>query len=129
MGRSREYETVGDFFWLRIFTIINTFFLLSSRIFKFRKVISNRETCYNLVSSDHPIYVDKLVEDSEHYRVFDGHFLSPLVHHKADLIPRESHKAYFQLVLPQKWPHRFLKPVCVQLAGTGDHVSLTLFGP
>ena len=29
----------------------------------------------------------------------------------------------FQMVLPVKWQDAHLKPVCIHLAGTGDHVS------
>lgn len=68
-----------------------------------------------------------MVEENEHYKVYEGHFLSPLVLHRPDLVPKESHNAYFQLILPTKWRHPFLKPVCVQLAGTGDHVCVLCF--
>lgn len=98
------------------------FIFVFARIFKFRKIISDRKTCQHLVSSDHPVYIDRKVEETEHYRLYEGHFWSPLVDYLHDLVPKESQRAYFQLILPTKWPSDYLRPLCVQLAGTGDHV-------
>lgn len=101
------------------------------KIFKFRKIISNRETCRKLVNEKHPIYIDRKIEENEHYKLFEGHFQSPLQQYLSDLIPIESHTAYFQLIVPKNWSNlnrgpnsrtRSLKPICLQLAGTGDHV-------
>ncbi|KAH9399755.1 hypothetical protein TYRP_017747 [Tyrophagus putrescentiae] len=92
------------------------------KIFKFRKIISNRNTCQHLVSSDHPVYIDRKVEQTEHYKLYEGHFWSPLVDYLHDLVPKESHRAHFQLIVPTKWPSDYLRPLCIQLAGTGDHV-------
>lgn len=94
-----------------------------ARIFKFRKIISDRKTCQHLVSSDHPVYIDRKIEETEHYKLYEGHFWSPLVDYLHDLVPKESQRAYFQLMLPAKWPSDYLRPLCVQLAGTGDHVN------
>lgn len=91
------------------------------KIFKFRKIISNRNTCQHLVSSDHPVYIDRKVEQTEHYKLYEGHFWSPLVDYLHDLVPKESHRAHFQLIVPTKWPSDYLRPLCIQLAGTGDH--------
>ncbi|UXI22148.1 hypothetical protein NH340_JMT08091 [Sarcoptes scabiei] len=100
------------------------------KIFKFRKIISNRETCRKLVNEKHPIYIDRKIEENEHYKLFEGHFQSPLQQYLSDLIPIESHTAYFQLIVPKNWSNlnrepnsrtRSLKPICLQLAGTGDH--------
>ena len=96
--------------------------LVCYRIFKFRKIISNRNTCQHLVSSDHPVYIDRKVEQTEHYKLYEGHFWSPLVDYLHDLVPKESHRAHFQLIVPTKWPSDYLRPLCIQLAGTGDHV-------
>ncbi|XP_013788028.1 protein ABHD18-like [Limulus polyphemus] len=90
------------------------------RIFEFRKIISNRETCQHLVSRDYPVYIDK-VEEYPQYKVLDGHFLSPLVHHLPGVVPKESQIARFQVLLPKEWPADPLRPVCLHLAGTGDH--------
>lgn len=98
-----------------------------NRIFKFRKIISNRETCQKLVRSDHPIYIDRKLEQTDTYCLYEGHFYSPLVDYLSDLVPNESHIAYFQLIVPSYWNTNYLskqiRPLCVQIAGTGDHVS------
>jgi len=35
-------------------------FFVAFRIFDFGKVLSNRETCYKLVSPDYPVHIDKV---------------------------------------------------------------------
>ncbi|XP_045481975.1 protein ABHD18 isoform X2 [Harmonia axyridis] len=37
------------------------------------------------------------------------------------LITPDVGTAYFQMILPTKWPSTNFKPVCIHLAGTGDH--------
>lgn len=37
-------------------------------------------------------------------------------------MPEETKNAYFQMILPKQWTRQKIKPVCLQLAGTGDHV-------
>ncbi|CAG2179994.1 unnamed protein product, partial [Oppiella nova] len=101
--------------------LFSRIFLISHRIFKFRKIISNRETCRSLVSPDHPIYIDSHTEHNANYDVYEGHFMSPLVQYLPELVPKESQIARFQLILPNTWPHNQLKPICLHLAGTGDH--------
>lgn len=39
------------------------------------------------------------------------------------VVPPESRRSHFQLVLPLKWENENYKPICVHFAGTGDHVS------
>ena len=99
------------------------------RLFNFRKIISDRDKCNELVKSDHPVYIDRKVEENEHYELFEGHFLSPLVDYLPNMIPHESHTARFQLIIPRLWrnlDNSAMRPLCLQLAGTGDHVSLLL---
>ncbi|RUS79509.1 hypothetical protein EGW08_012741 [Elysia chlorotica] len=90
------------------------------RLFAFRKVLSNREQCQHLVSSDYPIYIDKEYRDGS-FRILEGHFTSPFVDHLPGIMPPEVEKASFQMILPIKWRDPHLKPVCIHLAGTGDH--------
>ncbi|XP_003740036.1 protein ABHD18 [Galendromus occidentalis] len=89
------------------------------KICQFRKVVGNREKCTQLVDDNYPIHIAK-EEDKGAYRLLEGHFTSPLVHYLPDVIPEESHKAYFEMLIPNNWKHPRLKPVCLQLAGTGD---------
>ena len=51
--------------------------------------------------------------------VFKGEFKSPLASLAPKMLPTESQTAHFQLVLPNKWDKQ--KPLCIHLAGTGDH--------
>ncbi|KAL1129689.1 hypothetical protein AAG570_012633 [Ranatra chinensis] len=38
-----------------------------------------------------------------------------------DLLPIEAKNANFQILLPNKWNSNHYKPVCLHMAGTGDH--------
>ncbi|XP_002735130.1 protein ABHD18-like [Saccoglossus kowalevskii] len=89
------------------------------RIFEFQKVVGSRETCQHLVDKDYPIYVDK-DETRGECRIVEGHFLSPLQVHLPGIMPKEGEIAKFQFILPKTWKTRH-KPVCIHLAGTGDH--------
>uniref|UniRef100_A0A6Q2WUI5 Uncharacterized protein n=1 Tax=Esox lucius TaxID=8010 RepID=A0A6Q2WUI5_ESOLU len=88
------------------------------RIFEFRKIIGNREKCKELVPKDYPVFIDK-VEDQSDCRIHNGYFISPLEHIVPGILPTESVKARFQFIVPKKWNKH--KPVCIHLAGTGDH--------
>lgn len=89
------------------------------QIFEFRKLIGDREKCQNLVPKDYPVYIDK-VEEQTDCKVFDGHFTSPLVHYVPDVMPSETVTARFQFIVPKEWKSKY-RPVCIHLAGTGDH--------
>ncbi|XP_062055633.1 protein ABHD18 isoform X3 [Lepus europaeus] len=89
------------------------------RLFEFRKMIGNREKCQNLVSSDYPVYIDKIEEQSD-CKILDGHFVSPMAHYVPDIMPTESVIARFQFIVPKEWNSKY-RPVCIHLAGTGDH--------
>uniref|UniRef100_A0A4W2C0B5 Uncharacterized protein n=1 Tax=Bos indicus x Bos taurus TaxID=30522 RepID=A0A4W2C0B5_BOBOX len=88
------------------------------RLFEFRKIIGNRERCQNLVSSDYPVYIDKIEEQSD-CKILDGHFVS-MAHYVPDIMPVESVIARFQFIVPKEWNSKY-RPVCIHLAGTGDH--------
>ncbi|XP_066498969.1 protein ABHD18 isoform X2 [Hoplias malabaricus] len=88
------------------------------RIFEFRKIIGNREKCKHLVPRDYPVYIDK-VEDHSDCKIHNGHFISPLAELVPGILPSESVKARFQFIVPKTW--RRHRPVCIHLAGTGDH--------
>ncbi|XP_021051366.1 protein ABHD18 isoform X1 [Mus pahari] len=89
------------------------------RLFEFRKMIGNRERCQNLVSSDYPVHIDKVEEQSD-CKILDGHFVSPMAHYVPGIMPIESVVARFQFIVPKEWNSRY-RPVCIHLAGTGDH--------
>ncbi|KAG8183714.1 hypothetical protein JTE90_002781 [Oedothorax gibbosus] len=90
------------------------------RLFTFRKIVSNRDTCRHLVDSDYLVVIDK-VEKQSNYQILDGHMLSPFVNYLPEVVPEESRIARFQILLPNTWPSEPLRPVCLHLAGTGDH--------
>lgn len=82
------------------------------------------------MSIDHPIIIDRKIEETNHYILFEGHFHSPLVDYLPDLVPKESRTAYFQFIMPTKWKYeesKSVRPICVHLAGTGDHVNFQVF--
>ncbi|XP_069834691.1 protein ABHD18 [Dendropsophus ebraccatus] len=89
------------------------------QIFEFRKIIGNQEKCQYLVPKDYPVHIDK-VEEQTDCKIFDGHFTSPLVHYVPDVMPSETVTARFQFILPKEWKSKY-RPVCIHLAGTGDH--------
>ncbi|CAB1325130.1 unnamed protein product [Coregonus sp. 'balchen'] len=88
------------------------------RIFELRKIVGDREKCKELVPKDYPVFIDK-VEDQSDCKIHNGYFISPLEHIVPGILPSESVKARFQFIVPKKW--RKHKPVCIHLAGTGDH--------
>ncbi|XP_063992662.1 protein ABHD18 isoform X2 [Diachasmimorpha longicaudata] len=90
------------------------------RIFEFRKVVANREACYNLIPRDYPITITKDEEWSDCH-IIEGCFESPFEHHLPNIMPEETKDCHFQLILPHKWSSHKTKPVCLHLAGTGDH--------
>lgn len=54
--------------------------------------------------------------------IIEGKFRSPFASHMPGLVAPEVQDAFFQMVLPLHWSNDY-KPVCIHLAGTGDHVS------
>ncbi|XP_074130929.1 protein ABHD18 isoform X3 [Sminthopsis crassicaudata] len=91
------------------------------RLFEFRKIIGNREKCQNMVSRDYPVYIDKVEEETD-CKILEGHFVSPMAHYVPDLMPIESVIARFQFIVPKEWNSKY-RPVCIHLAGTGDHMA------
>ncbi|XP_017774825.1 PREDICTED: protein ABHD18 [Nicrophorus vespilloides] len=90
------------------------------RLLKFRKIISKRETCYNLVDKDHPIEILKEETWSDCY-VRNCRFKSPLAIHLPEVVHPEVQNAYFQMIVPKQWSTGPYRPICIHLAGTGDH--------
>ena len=52
-------------------------------------------------------------------QILEGQFKSPFMQVVPNGLPPECRIARFQMILPMKW--KFEKPVCIHLAGTGDH--------
>jgi len=91
------------------------------KLFEFRKVMNSRESCLKLVDPDYHISIDKIqLDETGEFKLVDGHFKSPFAVHQPGLLPKVAENAYFQLVLPVEWKGAD-RPVCVQMAGTGDH--------
>ncbi|CAH1153757.1 unnamed protein product [Phaedon cochleariae] len=89
------------------------------RLFDFRQIISNRDSCYQLVPKHYPITILNEVKRSD-CRILEGKFHSPLTLYLPGLVPEEVQDSYFQMVLPLEWKNSH-KPMCIHLAGTGDH--------
>ncbi|XP_048482294.1 protein ABHD18 [Plutella xylostella] len=90
------------------------------RLFEFRKVVSNRDECFKLVDRDYPVTITKEQKYSDCH-VLEGFFTSPLERLLPGLVPEAARSAHFQVVLPAQWRDPNSKPVCLHLAGTGDH--------
>lgn len=58
--------------------------------------------------------------------MLEGYFLTPLEKYLPGIVPQIAQKAHFQILLPEQWPDTRCKPVCLHLAGTGDHVRNSL---
>lgn len=57
----------------------------------------------------------------------EGKFVTPLANYLPHVMPSEIRDAHFQMLLPTKWKSDDFKPVCIHLAGTGDHVRLEFY--
>ncbi|KAI5702553.1 hypothetical protein M8J76_016188 [Diaphorina citri] len=92
------------------------------QLFEFRKRVCNRESCYKLVSKDYPVTVHKKEETNE-YKLLEGHFVSPFGQYLPDLVPEESKTAFFQVLIPKSWDvdSSGFRPMVLHMAGTGDH--------
>ncbi|CAH2263562.1 protein ABHD18 isoform X1 [Pararge aegeria] len=90
------------------------------RLFEFRKIVSNRDKCFTLVEKDYPVTITK-EQNLADCKLIEGYFLSPLEKCLPGIVPEIAQKAHFQIVLPIHWPDPHCKPVCLHLAGTGDH--------
>nr|XP_026501302.1 protein ABHD18 [Vanessa tameamea] len=90
------------------------------RLFEFRKIVSNRDECFKLVDKDYPVTITK-EQNLTDCHLLEGYFLTPLEKHLPGIVPEIAQKAHFQILLPVHWPDPHCKPVCLHLAGTGDH--------
>ncbi|XP_013189622.2 protein ABHD18 isoform X1 [Amyelois transitella] len=90
------------------------------RLFEFRKVVSNRDECFKLIERDYPVTITK-EECLSDCRFVEGYFMTPLEKFLPGIVPEIAQKAHFQALLPVHWPEPGVKPVCLHLAGTGDH--------
>ncbi|XP_026314286.1 protein ABHD18 [Hyposmocoma kahamanoa] len=89
------------------------------RLFEFRKVVSNRDECYKLIERDYPVTITKEQNLSD-CKLLEGYFTTPLERYLPGIVPEIAQKAHFQTLMPLHWPEN-CKPMCLHLAGTGDH--------
>ncbi|KAF5281104.1 hypothetical protein FQR65_LT02970 [Abscondita terminalis] len=90
------------------------------KLFEFRRIISNRNKCMSLVPKDYPITILNQ-QENDNYRIIQGKFDTPLVHYLPDIVKPEIRDAYFEMIIPTKWSSQMHRPLCIHLAGTGDH--------
>lgn len=105
------------------------------RLLEFHNTLVDRKACADFLARDYKIVLEEL-KTTAGCSLLNGKFVTPLYDVLPDLIPEECRTAYFQLVLPsdskeknrKKNPGRSaifkdlnLKPVCIHMAGTGDH--------
>ena len=87
--------------------------------FPYYTLISFKEVAYSYVDPDHPVTIVK-DETLKNYRLLQGYFRTPFMDYLPQLLPPESEKAQFQVVLPKERKSGFT-PIVVHYAGTGDH--------
>ena len=78
-----------------------------------------KEVAYSCVDPEYPVTIVK-DEEKKDYRLLHGYFRSPFMDYLPHLLPAESEKAQFQVVLPKDRKPGFM-PIVVHYAGTGDH--------
>ncbi|RZB38807.1 C4orf29 -like, partial [Asbolus verrucosus] len=89
-------------------------------LFNFRKVVSDRTSCYDLVPKDYPIEIIN-AQIRSGCQIIEGRFWTPFRLYLPTLLVPEIQQVFFQMVVPQKWPTADYRPMCIHLAGTGDH--------
>lgn len=91
-------------------------------ILRVHKLISNRNECINCVESlpKREVHLGPAVKKDK-CKIIDGHFESPICGILPHLVPQKCRTAYFQLVLPEDIPKSNPGPICIHMAGTGDH--------
>jgi hypothetical protein len=61
------------------------------------------------------------------FQIIEGRFWTPLRLYLPTLLVPEVQQVFFQMILPQKWPSQDYRPICIHLAGTGDHVIIIYY--
>lgn len=91
-------------------------------ILRVHRIISNRRECIDYVESlpRTEVHLGPTVKKDK-CKIMDGHFESPICSILPHLVPQKCRSAYFQLVLPEDRPQGDLGPICIHMAGTGDH--------
>ncbi|KAK9504449.1 hypothetical protein O3M35_010776 [Rhynocoris fuscipes] len=91
------------------------------KLLKFRKIVSKSGECCKLVPEYYPVKItkDNILPNS--VRIIEGYFITPFELYFPDLLPAETKNAYFQAILPLEWKSDSYKPICLHMAGTGDH--------
>ena len=89
------------------------------RIFELRRQLGKRDVAATFVDRNYPVTITRSETKSDH-KLLEGYFISPFAEYLPELIPEESVKAHFQVVLPTKWPSPSIRPMCIQYAGTGE---------
>uniref|UniRef100_A0A0A9YFA7 Uncharacterized protein C4orf29 n=1 Tax=Lygus hesperus TaxID=30085 RepID=A0A0A9YFA7_LYGHE len=94
------------------------------RLLEFRKDVSDRNKCVHLVPDWYPVEITK-DQVSRGVRYVEGKFHSPFDLYLPELLPHEVKSAHFQMILPVEWKNENYKPICIHMAGTGDHLLPT----
>ncbi|UYV63316.1 C4orf29 [Cordylochernes scorpioides] len=91
------------------------------KLLKYRVFFADRHKSPQLLDHECSFQIKKVESTMEHV-LYEGQFVSPLAHLMPDVLPPESHLAHFQILQPARPPHGKLRPLCLHLAGTGDHL-------
>lgn len=120
-----QFTSKSDVFYRRL--ILSNFFSKGwgdidafKRLFECRDIFNSPSKAAELTPPSYPVSIDRTWKKDSYY-IAEGHFISPVAKHIPGLLPKESEKARFQVITPTKWREKDKKPICIQLAGTGDH--------
>jgi hypothetical protein len=120
-----QLKSKSDVFYRRL--ILSSFFSKGwgnlddyKRLFECRDYFNVPSKCSEIATPCYPVSIDKSWKKDSYY-IAEGHFLSPVAKYFPGLLPTESEIARFQVITPTKWQDKNKKPICIQLAGTGDH--------
>lgn len=90
------------------------------RLFNVRKILSDTQEVNKLINKRHSITIIN-ERTWAGWKILEGRFKSPFSTLFPGLVSHEIEDAYFKMILPLKWKSDGYKPVCIHLAGTGDH--------
>ena len=81
-------------------------------IFELRRKLGKRSTAINSVDPNHTLHITKDVLKADHRRL-EGYFNTPFADYLPQLLPEESVKAHFQMILPIKEENKgIVRPIC-----------------
>ncbi|XP_044741606.1 protein ABHD18 [Chrysoperla carnea] len=92
-------------------------------LFNLRKHFAIRKNIEDFVKEKTSVKITDIFQCKD-YQLMRGEFVTPLCEPSKNtvfLVPPAARVARFEIILPNEWKDSNHKPVCIHLAGTGDH--------